>query len=71
MSEPYPAMDPALKEALEALHDFRLYVDTNALSWRRGARLNPMWLRIEELLVRYGMTPTNQYKQDNPRYYLR
>lgn len=75
MSE-FPNMDPALKEALETLHDLRQFCTINALSWRRGATLgssNPMWHRVDEILRRYGVTAnlepgTRGYKRYDKRY---
>ena len=67
-----PYLDSSLREVLEVLFDFRLYVSSNVLSWRRGALpiVNPMGARVDEILARYGMPPSHRYKKDNSRYHL-
>ena len=49
-------MDPDLKEALEALHDFREFWLHNVTQQRIGSNHNnPMWVRVAEVLAKHGM----------------
>jgi hypothetical protein len=52
-------MNEELKEALEALRDFREFTLSNATQWRLGAsHHNPMWQRVAEVLDKHGMNDT-------------
>lgn len=66
-------MDPALKEALEALHDFRQFVNDNARVWEPGSsHVNPMWVRVATVLDKHDMNCgpdiLGAYYQPDPAY---
>ena len=70
------AMDPELKEALEALHDFRqFWFDQVSIHCGGGGHGNPMWLRVAEVLDKHGMNNgpggRRRYYQDDPAYRVR
>lgn len=59
-------MGAELKEAIEALRDFREFVISNATQWRLGAsHHNPMWARVAEVLDKHGenhTVPSNTFR---------
>ena len=58
-----------LREALEALSDFRQFWQHNVTQTREGAgHHNPMWGRIAELLSRHDMNDGFGYFQPDPAY---
>ena len=69
-------MDPDLKEALEALHDFREFWSDNVTQQRLGSNHhNPMWLRVATVLDKHGMNDRppggEAYRQPDPAYRCR
>lgn len=62
-----------LREALEALHDFRQFWQDNVTQAFSGAgHHNPMWARIAELLSKHGMNSgpggASAYFRPDPAY---
>jgi hypothetical protein len=66
-------MDADLKEALEALHDFRQFWIDNVTQQHMGSNHhNPMWMRVATVLDKHGMNGgpdlMGAYYRANPAY---
>lgn len=62
-------MDADLREALEALSDFREFWSRMVIKTHEGANYhNPMWARIVAILDKHGMNDQPGFFDHNPAY---